>query len=154
MVHWLSPFRKESPSHPITGTLEREVNRLFDGFFDDFGTLMPVTAGFAPALDLEETADAFLVTAEMPGVDPKNVEITAVGNELTIKGETKAEDESKDKTWHRRERRFGTFVRTLVLPAHVDADQIKAVYKNGVLELTLPKKAEARPRAIKVQVAS
>ena len=153
MAHWLSPFRKESPSLPLASSLQREVNRLFDSFFDDFGTMAPASAGFAPALDIEETADAFLVTVEMPGVDPKNVEVTALGTELTIKGEVKPAEEHKDRTWHRRERRSGTFLRSLSLPVPIDADQIKAVSKNGILELVLPKKAEARPRAIKVQIS-
>jgi HSP20 family protein len=151
MAHWLSPFRKESL--PMATSLQGEVNRLFDSFFDDFGTLAP-SNGYAPAIDLEETADAFLVSMEIPGVDPKNVEITAVGSELTIKGEAKGEDHQKDKTWHRRERRFGTFVRTIALPTQVDTEKIQATYRNGLLELTLPKRAEARPRAIKVQIGS
>ena len=153
MANWLSPFRKDQ--NGVATSLQRDVNRLFDTFLDDWTFYtVPAAATMATAVDVEETAEAFLVTAEMPGIDPKDVEITAVGNELTIKAEHKTEAEAKDHTWHRRERRQGTFYRTLTLPNNVAAEQVNAAYRNGILELTLPKKEEAKPRAIKLQVVN
>ena len=138
--------------NPVT-SLQSQMNRLFSSFLDDwpYGGLPGTgTESWGPPMDIEETADEFIVTAELPGVDPKDVEITAVGNELTIRGEVKSE-EVEGRMPHRRERRVGMFMRSLTLPTNVDADKVRAECKNGVLTLVLPKREEAKPRAIKIE---
>jgi HSP20 family protein len=125
------------------------MNRVFSTFFEDWNQAGGVDV-WGPAMDIEESADEFIVTAELPGVDPDDVQITAVANELTIRGEMK-EEETQGRTRHRRERRSGSFFRMLTLPANVNADQVKAHYRNGILTLTLPKREEAKPRSIKIQ---
>jgi HSP20 family protein len=134
---------------PVT-SLQNQMNRLFSSFMDDWNAYPGATDVWGPAMDIEETAEEFIVTAELPGVDPDDVQITAVANELTIRGEMK-EQEVEGRTRHRRERRSGSFFRMLALPANVNADQVKAQYRNGILTLTLPKREEAKPRNIKIQ---
>lgn len=101
-------------------------------------------------LDVSETADEYVVRASLPGVKPEDVQITVHGDTLTIRGETKVEEERKDQTWHLRERRFGTFQRSVSLGTPIDADRAEARHDHGVLTLTLPKSAAAKPKQIKV----
>ena len=107
---------------------------------------------FVPALDLCETAEGYLVEAALPGVKPEDVEVTVENNVLTIKGETRQEVDEKKRNFHRVERRFGSFQRTIGLPTTVKADAIKADLTNGVLRLEIPKAEEAKPRKISVNV--
>jgi len=107
---------------------------------------------FVPALDFSETAEGYLVEAALPGVKPEEVEITVENNVLTIKGETRQETDSKQRNFHRVERRFGSFQRTIGLPTTVKADEIKADLTNGVLRLEIPKAEEVKPRKISVNV--
>ena len=109
---------------------------------------------FVPALDLSETAEGYLVEAALPGVKPEDVEITVENNVLTIKGETRQETDSKQRNFHRIERRFGSFQRTIGLPTTVKADAIKADLTNGVLLLEIPKAEEVKPRKISVNVGA
>ena len=108
--------------------------------------------GFVPALDLSETAEGFLVEAAVPGLKPEDVEITVENNVLTIKGETRQEKEDKQRSFHRIERRFGSFQRSITLPNTVKADAIKAEMDHGVLKLEIPKAEEIKPRKINVSV--
>ena len=101
-------------------------------------------------LDISETDDAFVVRASLPGVKPEDVQVTVHGDTLTIQAETKAEQEKQGETWHLRERRHGTFRRTVTLSVPVDADRATAEHDHGVLRLTLPKADSARPKQIKV----
>ena len=110
--------------------------------------------GFVPALDLSETADGFLVEAAVPGLKPEDVEITVENNVLTIKGETRQEKEDKQRSFHRIERRFGSFQRTIALPNTVKPDAIKASLEHGVLRLEIPKAEEVKPRKISVNVGA
>ena len=105
-------------------------------------------AGFP--LDIRETPDEFIVTASLPGFRPEDVQITAHGDTLTISGETKAEQEKKGEHWHLRERRFGSFRRSVTLNTPIDADKAQSRFENGVLTLTLPKSEQAKPKQIKV----
>ena len=105
-------------------------------------------------LDIAETENEFIVKASLPGVRPEDVQITAHGATLTIRGEIKAEEEKKGDQYHLRERRFGLFQRTVTLPIPIRADQAKARFEDGVLTLTLPKAEEAKPKQIKVEPAS
>jgi len=110
--------------------------------------------GFVPALDLSETADGFLVEAAVPGLKPEDVEVTVENNVLTIKGETRQEKEDKQRSFHRIERRFGSFQRTIALPNTVKPDAIKASLEHGVLRLEIPKAEEVKPRKISVNVGA
>ncbi|MBI1852223.1 MAG: Hsp20/alpha crystallin family protein [Planctomycetes bacterium] len=134
-------------------SLQTSVNRLFNEFFT--GIDMPLAEKFgewAPALDLAETDTEILVKTEIPGIDPKDMDVSIAGEVLTVKGEKKSEVEEKGKTWHRTERNYGAFQRSINLPCPVYADRVKAEYKNGVLSIMIPKREEARPKPIKVNV--
>ncbi len=104
----------------------------------------------ALALDVGETENEFVIKAALPGVKPEDVQITVHGDTLTIRGESKMEEEKKNEHWHLRERRHGVFQRSLSLSAPVDSDKAKAEFEHGVLTLTLPKSEAAKPRQIKV----
>jgi HSP20 family protein len=132
-------------------SLRREMDRLWENFFGERGALEPVE-GWMPALDVTETKDNLIVKAELPGIDPKDVEISLSGNVLTIKGEKKQEKEEKDENYHLVERRYGSFVRSIRLPVEVQEDKIEASYKNGVLKVVLPKSEKAKRKEIKIKV--
>jgi len=101
-------------------------------------------------LDLSETEDEFVVKASLPGVRPEDVQITVQGETLSIRGESKAEEEKKGAQWHVGERRSGTLQRSVTLPTPVDSDRAQAQFEHGVLTLTLPKSEAARPRQIRI----
>ncbi|HHB91305.1 MAG TPA: Hsp20/alpha crystallin family protein [Anaerolineae bacterium] len=101
-------------------------------------------------LDVSETADAYIVKASIPGVNPDDIDVTLTDNVLTIKAEIKEEKEIEEAKYHLRERRFGLFSRSITLPTAVDADKVEAVYENGVLTLTIPKAEEVKPHKIEV----
>ena len=107
---------------------------------------------FVPALDFSENAEGYLVEAALPGVKPEDVEVTVENNVLTIKGETRQEVDDKQRNFHRVERRFGSFQRTIGLPTTVKGDAIQASLTNGVLRLEIPKAEEVKPRKISVNV--
>lgn len=138
-------------------SLQREVNRLFDDFFRGFD-LRPLRiaeerwGGFSPKMDLEETEKEYRITAELPGVEEKDVEVLLTGNSLTLKGEKKEEKEEKGKSFYHVERSYGTFQRTVPLPEGIDLKKIDAEFKNGLLTVKLPKTAEAKTRSKKVPV--
>ena len=110
--------------------------------------------GFVPALDVSETEDGYLVEAAVPGLKPEDLEITLENNVLTIKGQTRQANEDKQRNYHRIERRFGSFQRTIGLPSTVKADAIKANLEHGVLKLEIPKAEEIKPRKIAVNLAN
>ncbi|MBI3989595.1 MAG: Hsp20/alpha crystallin family protein [candidate division NC10 bacterium] len=130
----------------------REMDRLMDTFFGRTSTGL-AQAAWAPAVDIYETKDALVVKAELPGVKPEEVEISIVGNTLTLKGERKQEAEVNEQGYYRLERSYGSFQRALELPSVVDANTVKATYKDGLLEIKLPKKEGAKPKEIKIEVA-
>jgi HSP20 family protein len=139
---------------PWTGTmsLRREMDRLFDRFFEPSGGESPATLGdWAPSLDLSESKDAFVVKAEIPGMDAKDVEVSFQENVLTIKGEKKHEKEDKDERYHRVERTYGAFTRSVKLPVAVDGSKVNAAFKNGLLTVTLPKAPGAKTTSIPVK---
>jgi HSP20 family protein len=131
-----------------------EVNRLFDNFF----TGLPerrrglLEGEWAPSVDVAETDNEVVVTAELPGIKQDDVDITITDDVLTLKGEKKEEKEVKEKNYHRIERSYGSFQRSISLPAGVQADKAKATYKDGVLHITVPKAEEAKPKQIKINV--
>ncbi len=133
--------------------LQREVNRMFDNFFrggspDDSTQL----SAWTPAVDIAEQQDAYLVKVELPGVNKDDVKITLESNILTIRGEKKQDKETSKENYHRVERCYGSFQRSFTLPTTVKADRIEAIYKDGILNVTLPKAEEAKPKQIEVKV--
>ena len=130
------------------GRFNRLFNETFSRAFGDGGEL--TQTGWLPAVDVYETDQNVVLKAEMPGVDPKNVEIRVEDGTLYLKGERKFEKEVKEENYHRVERSYGSFTRSFALPSSVDAEKATAEYKDGVLTLTLPKKEEAKPKTIKI----
>jgi HSP20 family protein len=123
---------------------------LFPRFFE--GGEAPAMA-WTPAVDIYETDHDMTIKAELPDVDPKDIEARVEDGALYLKGERKFEKESKKEDYHRLERSYGSFMRSFSLPASVDAEKVAAEYKDGVLTLTLPKKEEAKAKTIKVQAS-
>ena len=122
-------------------------DRLFENFFGN-----GAVAQWAPALNVKETESGFEVRADIPGVDPSEIEVSFKDGVLTLRGEKTAETKSEGDRWHRVERRHGSFTRSIELPSDVDLEQVAAEASNGVLTITLAKKAEAVPHRIDVQV--
>lgn len=131
-------------------SLRDAVNSLLqESFVRPFGDL--VSGGPAvPPLDIVENENEFVIKASLPGLKPEEVQISVHGDRLVIRGETKAEEEKKGQTWHLRERRFGSFRRSLSLGMPINSDKAVARFENGVLTLTLPKAEEVKPKQIKV----
>jgi HSP20 family protein len=155
----LTPFRdRQNVSRPdlnVFGSLQREVDRLFDDFARGFGGLAASGNGsLMPSMDISETDKEFVVTAEMPGLERKDVEISLEDNVLTIRGEKKVEtapdDKEKNKNVHVSERSYGVFYRVLELPFNVDPASVQATMSKGVLKITIPK--PARPQSKKIEV--
>ncbi|HXD98373.1 MAG TPA: Hsp20/alpha crystallin family protein [Candidatus Acidoferrum sp.] len=137
---------------PWTGTgLKREMDRLFDRFFESPWTELPALGEWTPALDVTEGKDALTVKAELPGVDIKDVGVSLEGDMLTIKGEKEQKKEEKDERQHRVERTWGAFMRSVRLPAPVDGGKVTATFKNGVITITLPKTPGAKGTTIPVK---
>jgi HSP20 family protein len=141
-----------SPSRDLT-TFHDEVSRVFDEVFARANPGYASNDGFTPALDVEETADAFVVSADLPGMSKNDVKVNIVDDVLTIRGERKRAREhgTSESSFRRVERVYGAFERRLVLDAPVRADKIKATYRDGVLEIHVPKADEARVHEIEVQ---
>jgi HSP20 family protein len=134
------------------------LRRLFDQPFESFFGRMPVglangQATWRPAVDVAETKDAFVVKAEIPGVKADDIHISVEGDMLIVTGERKQEKSVEEEGYTRSERAYGTFERRISLPPTVDVEGVKASYTNGVLEVRLPKKEEAKPKRIPVQTA-
>lgn len=156
----LVPLRKTSPAKAFTTGFGGfgEFDRIFDNFFKNAVTNLDVSA---PALtdmvlrmDIGETDKSYTVTAELPGVDGKDVEISLSDGVLEISGEKQSEEETKDKTFHRVERSYGSFRRSLKLPADADEKKIDAQMKNGVLEIEIGKIEEATKESRKIKIRS
>ena len=136
-----------------SGLVMRPDRDFFDRFFEDFGlpSLFSEKTTFTPTFDVSETEKELIVTAEVPGMDKKNININISDGLLTIKGEKKQEKEEKDENYHCVERRYGTFSRTMRLPSEVETDKVVATYKDGVLKITLPKSEAAKPKKIEIK---
>ncbi|SPE26194.1 Heat shock protein Hsp20 [Acidobacteriia bacterium SbA2] len=145
IVRW-EPFRD-------LVTAQRDFDRLFRGAFSSQpGETELSTRSWAPPVDIYETEDAIVLKAELPGVDPKDVEVRVEDNTLYLKGERKFEKEVKEQNYHRVERSYGSFARSFSLPNSISTDQVKAEFKDGLLTLTMPKREEAKPKTIKIDV--
>ena len=144
--HW-DPFRQLS-------TLRNEIDRLFDEPFSALTEgLQPFMSGWSPALDVFEDKDNVVVKAELPGMKKEEIQISLHGDVLTLSGERKEEQKHPEGDIHRSERFVGKFQRTLSLPTLVDADKVKASYKDGILTVTLPKTEAAKPKQIQVKTS-
>jgi HSP20 family protein len=144
-------FRREMES------LHRDMDRLFEGLWSEgFGaSLLPETwarGEIMPQLDVTEDDKAFAVKVDLPGLDEKDVEVTLSDRVLTIRGEKKEDKETKEKDYYRRERAYGTFRRSIDIPASVDATKIEASFKKGVLTIQLPKTKEAQEKVKQIEV--
>ena len=144
-----------SNSWPDIAVLQDRLNSLFSEFARPEGESEAAAAGsFVPAVDIYEDAQKLVLKLEVPGVKQDDLEIHVENQILTVKGERKFETEEKEENFHRIERRYGSFVRTFTLPQTVDTDAVTASYDAGILSISLAKKAEAKPRQIKVQLGA
>ncbi|MFQ6059026.1 MAG: Hsp20/alpha crystallin family protein [Anaerolineae bacterium] len=145
LMRW-DPFREMM-------SLRDAMDRLFEeSFVRPSRWLVPRWEGVGTLpIDMYETDEDVVVKASVPGVKPEELDISVTGDTLTIKGETRAEEEVKNEYYYCRERRYGAFSRSVTLPVSVKADKAEAVFKNGVLTLTLPKVEEVKPKTIKVK---
>ena len=161
------PLKTERSSAPSAQTwrpfesLHREIDRLLEDFNSGFWRssfrspifdLVPTSWAAAPAVDFTDTEKAYELTAELPGIDEKNVEVKVANGVLTIKGEKNQEKEEKKKDYYLRERNFGSFERSFQVPDSVDSDKIEASFKKGVLTVSLPKKPEAQKATKRIDV--
>jgi len=144
IVRW-EPFRE-------LVSLREAMDRLFEESFVRPGGGRLAPAGMeVPAVDMYQTDDAVVVKSAIPGIKPEDIDISITGDTLTIKGETRAEEEVNEENYIRRERRYGSFCRSLALPLPVVTEKAEAEFENGVLTLTLPKAEEVKPKAIKIK---
>jgi HSP20 family protein len=131
-------------------SLQSDMNRLFDRFFDSRSGNGRAAQRWLPAMDLVENEDALVLRADLPGMTEDDVEIEVKDGVLTVSGERKAESEEKGEGYHRVERSFGRFARSLTLPQGTEADEVDAGFENGVLEVRIPKPAESKPTRVQI----
>ncbi|RMG90022.1 MAG: Hsp20/alpha crystallin family protein [Chloroflexi bacterium] len=136
-----------------TMSLFNEFERMFDEAFNmmSLPQMRTLPQMWQLALDVAETDDGFIVKASVPGVNPDDLEITLENNLLTIKGELKEDQEINQEQYHLRERRYGTFSRSITLPVAVNSEEIEATYENGVLRVFVPKAEEVKPKRISIK---
>ncbi|HEX9245875.1 MAG TPA: Hsp20/alpha crystallin family protein [bacterium] len=144
IIRW-EPFEE-------VGTLRRSMDRMLDEFLTRGPGRDRAALEWEPAVEMFETDQDVVVRAEMPNIDPKKVDVTVADGALTLRGETRHEEEQKGRNYYRRELRAGAFTRTLPLPTEVKSAEAKATYKDGVLEVKIPKSERVRPTSVKVQV--
>jgi HSP20 family protein len=153
LAQW-NPFREMT-------SLQERMNRLFDesvsGFFGNTGTSragQTTRNWFAPPADIQEDENHIYFAFELPGINEKDVNITLQNNVLTVEGQRKPEKKSEKGNWIQQECYYGTFTRSFTLPATVDPDSVEATFNNGLLEVRIEKKAEAKPKQIQISVGS
>ncbi len=148
-------IRRENESPMMA--IQNEMNRLFDNFFNDPFELSPIAVRklqteFTPRVNVSETDAAMQVTAELPGMDEKDIQISLEQDCLVLSGEKKSETEEQGKNFHRYERSYGSFQRVIPLVSEIQEDKVNATFKNGVLSITLPKAASAAKAAKKITI--
>ncbi len=149
LIRW-SPV--PAPTRELAN-LHDEVNRLFDSLWGRSSLRTDLEPAFTPAVDIEETSEEFVVRADLPGMTQKDVKVNLMGDTLTIRGERKQENVTKDGGLRRIERTYGPFERSFTLGTPVRSDRVKATYHDGVLEVRVPKAEEARVKEVEVQVS-
>jgi HSP20 family protein len=142
-----------SVTNPFSA-LQQEIDRLFDGFTRGLPSFSSSSYELVPNMDVAETDKEIEITAELPGLEEKDIQLNASDNLLTIRGEKKNQREEKEKDYHLVERTYGSFMRTVQLPAGVNLDSIKATISNGVLKVTVPKPAPAQSKKIDIKTAA
>lgn len=164
LMRWDRPFnlpvlRRNNLGRSLT-SLQNEMNHLFDGFLEDNGlpALRPwsVDGTDFPAIDMIENEKNYKIRAELPGMDPDEVEVSVTNGFLTVKGEKEEEKEEEGENYLRRESSYGAFQKTLALPEAADMERAEATYRNGILTIEVPKKAEAlqKPKVLTVRKAA
>lgn len=146
LVRW-QPFREMQD-------VQREMNRLFEDMLTPSTQTNGLASAFSPAAELEETADAYQLKLEVPGMEPNDIDIEVTAEAVAIKGERKTEKKEEGKGMTRTEFRYGHFQRILPLPGRIDNQNVSAEYKNGILHLTLPKVEAEKNKVVKVNVKS
>jgi HSP20 family protein len=132
-------------------SLRREMDRLFEDFFERGSPRSGELSGWAPSVEIADTKDAVVVKAQVPGISKDNLQVHVTDDSLTLKGEMKEEDKQEEKNYSRREFRYGAFARTVALPTAVQADKATAHLKDGILEITVPKSDKAKVKQIAIQ---
>lgn len=140
----------ERVDNPVLA-MQRDINRMFDGFFERFNSPFAANGAF-PRTDVAETDDEVEVSIELPGIDEKDIDVAIANDVLTIRGEKKNGRKEKRKGFYLSERSYGAFHRAIALPPGVDGDKAKAEFKQGILTISLPKTPEARSRVKKIEV--
>ena len=141
---------RTSPMLDIAPGFSREVDRLLSDIFNR--NVVRFAEEWMPMVDVTETKDEIVVRAEVPGMTKEDISVTLQDNVLTLRGEKKQEKRELEAAFHRLERSYGSFVRSFTLPTLVQADKVKAAYKDGVLTITLPKAEEVKPKEISISV--
>jgi len=147
----LSRYRHRGNEWPALFDMGDDFNRLFEQFGKSLS--WPDQGRFAPAMDIHETEDAYVVEADVPGLKKDDIHLEVADNVLTIKGERKEQKEEKEKNYHRVERSFGSFARSVALPNGIDGTKVSAKFEDGVLKVTLPKHEASKPRRVEVKVS-
>src|SRR5271155_5659640 len=147
LIRRFDPFREYA-------TLQSRMNHLFRDSQGPEGQETLTTTAFAPPVDVYEDEHGVTLKIDVPGIDEKDIDVRVENNTLTVHGERKFEKEEKEENFRRVERQYGSFTRSFTLPTTVDAEKVAANYDKGVLKISLPKKAEAKPKQIKVNVGS
>jgi len=142
LIRW-SPFRDMT-------ILQNQMNRLFEDALHTWPTESDSTSVWSPTADIYETDNDLILQADLPGIDPKQIDVRVENNMLTIRGERCFEPKVKQENFHRVERSYGTFSRSFTLTTAVDSEKVQANYKNGVLSITLPKAEQAKPKRIQI----
>jgi len=143
MITRIDPFRE-------LATLQDRFNTFFENFSEVSGKDQLATGTFVPAVDIYEDEHNLVLKLEVPGLNEEDLNVSLENNTLTVAGERKFEKEEKEENFHRIERRYGSFTRTFRLPNTVDAEKVEAGYDKGILKITLAKRAEAKPKQIKI----
>jgi HSP20 family protein len=146
------PFGQGVDPFRDAAELQGEMNRLLEGFFGRPGQQAAMERVWAPAVDMYETKEELVVNAELPGLNEKDIQLSITGDVLTLRGERRLNQEVTQDSFYRGERWYGKFERSLPLPIPVQADKVKASYRDGVLSVRLPKVEEIKPKAIKIDV--
>ncbi len=141
---FIDPWREFEKMENQMRSMQRELRRTLPRYGSP-------TAGEFPSVNVWAKEDDAIVTAEIPGVDPEDIDVTVIGNTFTLKGSRKTDDPTEGESYHRRERWSGNFTRSLELPFNTDADKVDAKFKNGVLYITLPRAEAEKPKKISIK---